>query len=270
MDAYDRYAAVVGTAAIVVIMAVVTIVGWPVVTPGNSGATCQLKAEVAELPNYPIPAVLLNSPYGGNGSGTGIVPSTYPGAWEGPPPEGVYAVGFGTGASNGFAESAYFTVNVSVYSVINGPPWSASSDLSCSSGFAIELQPPSIYDLEGGLIMGPNNTSDINEPSSANLPSYPIQAQSLIFNNSFVKADMANVSTCGGPTRSLGPIATAGLNVWFPVSINGSIHILPYRLPFQQTYHYSFPANFGTWAIDNLALGPNGGGYAFSFTPCPT
>jgi hypothetical protein len=254
--------------ALAALVGLATSIWWPASPRQELQSECVLGSQVAELPNYLIPAVLVNSPFGGNATGFGLVPSNFPGAWEGAPPENVTAVGFGSGASNGTAESAFFTVNVSVFSLVNVTQMGSPSNLTCALGDAVVLRSPSLYGLEGGLIMGPNNTSDRDEPTSAALPSFGIQPQSLIFNNSFFSSNLPNITTCGGLAQSRGPIATDGLSVWSPILIGGVLHVLPYRLPFQQTFRYSSPANFGTWEVDNLGAGPNGGGYAFSYTPC--
>jgi hypothetical protein len=60
------------------------------------------------------------------------------------------------------------------------------------------------------------------------------------------------------------------LTVWFPVSLSDRTVQVPFIIPVTESYHYTFPANFGIWEVDNLsAPGGPGGGWAFSYEPCP-
>jgi hypothetical protein len=233
--------------------------------------TCQKGGAVAELTNYYIPAVLVNSPYGGRAWGNGTFPVTFPGVWNGLPPPGVTKIGFGTGASMGETLGAFFTVNVSFYRLGNVTAWGPGANVRCSQPFEVVLQPPTIYAEAGGGIMGPNNTSDSTEPSFALIyEGTQDQIRSLFFDNAFEGANAADISTCGGPAQSIPSILSSYLSVWFPVTIQGQNLTIPYIVPVEESYHYWFPADFGTWQIDNLsAPGGPGGGWALSYSPCP-
>ncbi|MGC2034334.1 MAG: hypothetical protein WA761_02675 [Thermoplasmata archaeon] len=62
---------------------------------------------------------------------------------------------------------------------------------------------------------------------------------------------------------------TQGLPVKLLFTENEQNFSVPYVLPFTEQYTYTFPANFGTWQVDNLsAPGGPGGGWAFSYSPC--
>jgi len=66
------------------------------------------------------------------------------------------------------------------------------------------------------------------------------------------------------------PVRTLGLSVSFRIDLGNQSFWIATELPFTEQYHYSFPANFGTWQVDNLsAPGGSGGGWAFSYSPCP-
>ncbi|MGD0258149.1 MAG: hypothetical protein ABSB90_09785 [Thermoplasmata archaeon] len=130
----------------------------------------------------------------------------------------------------------------------------------------MEILAPGSYAELGGEILGPNNTSDFDEPTAADLPTGP---SNLTFNNSFFAVNSEEITTCRGPAHWLSPIHSQGLDVWFPLNYGGRTYNVPYTLPFAESYHYWVPANFGTWQVDNLsAAGGPGGGWAFSWSPC--
>jgi len=231
---------------------------------------CLGAGEVAFFPDYFIPAVLVNSPYGGSGWGNGTIPVSFPGAWSGPP-DGVTKVDFGTGALRGQALGAFFSVNLSVSATQNVTEWGTGFNTRCSQPFTVQFQTPANYIEIGGSILGQNNTSDANEPHYAlfDQGSQVPPLHSLLFNNSFSGANRANVSTCGYQSQWLPLTISSSLEVWFPVTIDGKNYTIPYLLTFVQTFHYWFPANFGIWQIDNLsAPGGPGGGWAFSYSKC--
>jgi len=256
---------ILGACLAVVILVIPALTGVGIVYH----STCALGPEVGFLPNYPIPAVLVNSPYGGSGWGNGTVPITFPGATNGPPPQGVFAVGFGAGALNGASLGAFFTVNVSIYSVRNSTEFGAGESVTCSQGYSIQFENPSTYAEAGGQIMGANNTSDALEPRFATFdPGLVNSSDVLHFNNSFSTENSQVVTTCDEPARSFPIVESGFLHVWFPVHASTSF-MVPFELTFVQTFHYIFPANFGSWQVDNLsAPGGPGGGWAFSYLPC--
>jgi hypothetical protein len=61
------------------------------------------------------------------------------------------------------------------------------------------------------------------------------------------------------------------LSIEVPFTLNGSTYTASATIVGTFNYTYSFPANFGTWSIDDLNTGASapGGGWAFSFAPCP-
>jgi hypothetical protein len=232
--------------------------------------TCQRGTEAGELANYYIPAVLVNSPYGGSAWGNGTIPSASPlAARRASPP--VTAIAFGTGSLNGETESAFFTLNVSFDRLSNSTQLGPGPNNRCSQPFGVSFAAPSIYAEVGASIQGPNNTTDLNEPHVAILFKGTLDAfPSLLFDNSYTASNAPPVSTCGRPSQSLPLVAVGHLQVWFPVTIEGANYTIPYELSIVQTFHYIFPANFGTWQVDNLsAPGGPGGGWAFSYSPCP-
>jgi hypothetical protein len=231
---------------------------------------CARGPEVAFLPNYLIPAVLVNSPFGGSGWGNGTIPISFPGAFNGPPPKGTYAIGFGTGALNGGSLGAFFTVNVSIYSVRNLTVLGAGQNLACSQSYSVQFENPRSYLEAGGEMLGENNVTDAVEPRVATFnPGLANISESLYFNNSFSRENSPTVSTCDGTAKSLPVDGSDRLQVWFPVDTGSAAERAPFELTFAQSFHYIFPANFGTWQVDNLSSpGGPGGGWAFSYSPC--
>jgi hypothetical protein len=232
--------------------------------------TCKPGVKVTSLTNWAIPAVLVNSPYGGSAWGNGTFPPTFPGISRGAPGN-VYAIAYGTGAGNGETQGAFFTVNVSIYRQGNATELGPGMNVRCSQPFRAVLSAPPQYVEIGGEVQGPNNTSDAGEPTHVILPAeFQDNWGNVTFSNSFGVDNTANVSTCGLPARSYPSVTSNRLDVWFPVTVDGQSLNVSYVIPVDESYNYIFPANFGTWQVDNLsAPGGPGGGWAFSYLPCP-
>ena len=113
--------------------------------------------------------------------------------------------------------------------------------------------------------LGLNLTSDKSETNSSGGQgtTYPV----LYFDNSYRHQNLM-VSTCGS-----GPVNRSFASTYYTVTVPFHSGLVLENLT--ETYHmltiydYSFPANGGTWAIDNLTSpGGPGGGWAFSYSPC--
>ena len=234
--------------------------------------TCTNQTQLAHEANAFVPVVLVNSPYGGSASGNGSMAWNFPGAWNGapPPPGNVFRIGWGTSASNGTTVGAFYTVNVSLYRVADVVQWGAGSNNRCTGQVRIELQAPSIYGVTSAFVPTPSNLSDMGE--ATNVTIYTAQAVARTtptFDNSFNASNRENISTCGAAPLVL-PVITSSLTVFFRFSVVGQTYSVPYVLPFLESFNYSFPANFGTWQIDDLSVpGGPGGGWAFNYVgPC--
>jgi hypothetical protein len=207
-----------------------------------------------------VPALLLNSPYGGKAYGNGTVP---PGPLS-TPGEGTL---YGVGEANGDAAWAGFRAEINVSSVENQTVWGPGNDVRCSTPYSISVQ----YwggGVLGETLLGEGNISDSQEPTSLNHWTYPGDVN-LTITNGFVGSNFRNISTCGKAAASSFTNSTQ-FEVRVPVTISGIQYSLPYVLPIQESFHYLFPANFGTWQVDNFsAPGGPGGGWAFSYSPCP-
>jgi hypothetical protein len=116
-----------------------------------------------------------------------------------------------------------------------------------------------------------NNLSDQGEASSVLFTPYGGYASlPVLFNNGFTIANHVAISTCDTSAKSVPlPGNSATLKVRVQFTSNSLNRTAPMVLPFVESYDYFFPANFGSWQIDNLsAPGGPGGGWAFSYSPC--
>lgn len=217
---------------------------------------CTDGSQVYTTGTVQLPGVLLNSPYGGSVHGNVSFPAFgLPGVIE----------SMGTSDFNGGADWAGYGANVTVLTVENHTSNGLGRNSPCTQAFRVEVTPEG--GGSGGIsIMGPGNTSDIDEP-----PVLPSGVPGNIsFDNGFRLSNSANVSTCGGRAVNLTTISTH-LTAWMSWSRAGQNHTLEFDVPFiEEQFIYGFPASLGTWAVDNLsAPGGPGGGWAFDYLgPC--
>jgi hypothetical protein len=132
----------------------------------------------------------------------------------------------------------------------------------------------------GCELLGPGNTSDASVPTQFNVSvAGTVGLTSVIFHDAFVQDNDGTVSTCGRAGTEIN-LTSTNLDFQIPfITPNGRIivdsagyNIWPNSIPgFGMNFTYSFPADFGTWQIDNLTLGPGapGSGLAFLYSPCP-
>lgn len=219
-----------------------------------------------------IPLSLLNTPSGG----AGFVNASSPADLFGPTPiQGLLT--FGGGETNGTVWGAFWKVTVSVFPTSNQTVWGPGSDVRCNRPFELLMTSVSpargfgggIFLWPGGPQFGPNETSDRGEPNQLNFSATPGDSSAL-FSNGYSGSFRAGFDTCGGASISIETTSTF-LNVRIPISAGGKSYAVPVTLPLTQHFHYVFPANYGTWGVDNLS-GPGGpgGGWAFDYLgPCP-
>jgi hypothetical protein len=203
-----------------------------------------------------IPVLLLNSPYAGHAWGN----VTFP---DGFLPGNVNR--FGTQDSNGGAAWDGFEAGLQVSNLENVTLWGAGSNSPCSHEFETTLAPTG-NDSLGIPIIGPGNVSDSNEPVVLSLG----QLSTVFFSNGFNVANSAKVSTCGASSESIPMVTSSYLSLSASFEWAGQNQSVEFTLPIlQSVFHYAFPANYGTWQVDNLsAPGGPGGGWAFSYSPC--
>ena len=206
-----------------------------------------------------IPAQSLNAPYGGR-------------VWANvTTPPGLILRGSNTGIilraqdSDGGVSWNGFQANVTVFADENETMWGPGSNVRCTLPFEVVLNPTGEFSA-GIALLGQGNLSDRQEPNVL----YPGYANIVYFSNGFQAANSQNISTCGGSSQSI-PVSSMHLTLWAHFTSGGANHTAPFNVPIVvSAFHYWFPANFGTWQVDNLsAPGGPGGGWAFSYSPCP-
>jgi hypothetical protein len=259
-----RKTAVAGSAiacAVVVGLFVPTAIGgWAPLVHWTCASGGTLASEVLW-----IPAILVNAPYGGYVAGNATLPP------------GLIGNGGGLGssqglpASNGSVGGLFFHVVADVSENGNVTVWGSGPNVRCDQEYAVSI---SLYfgsssgEVYSAILGNTGNRSDVGEPNMYNLtPAAGDKTAS--FENGFETANVANISTCNA-AQEWQWVLSSGLDVRLNVTIDQQLTPVFVFLPFPQAYHYYFPANFGTWQIDNLSVpdGP-GGGWAFSYSPCP-
>jgi hypothetical protein len=256
-----RWAVVSSIAVVVIVVGLFTptvIGGWAPVLH----RTC-VAGVVVEKDQIFIPAVLANSPYGGEVFDNGTLPASLPGT----PGYPTNPSALGAPAKGGSAAGAFFAVNLSIYRSENSTAWGPGSNTMCTNPFIIQFLPVNISGHPGAdafaFIPTPNNQSDVGEASQLSAP------PTVVFSNAFGEANHGNVSTCGGAARWV-PFESPSISVWIPLGAASGNVTAQITLPFPMEFNYWFPASFGTWQVDNLsAPGGPGGGWAFSYSPCP-
>ncbi len=231
--------------------------------------TCVQQDRVAQGTTF-VPLVLVNSPFGGNATGVGVVPPSFPGGFGYPTDWSAED----TSAENGTASGTFNEVNVSIYQVKSTLVLGPGTNSRCSQTILVVPTPPPISGSFSGFpVAVPSNLTDRGEASTWS----PTSCEGcggllpLYFNNSFSGTNEASISTCNTSAKSilLNPNSES-LSVSIGFSWNGRNFTAPMTLPFIESYRYWFPADSGTWQVDNLsAPGGPGGGWAFSYSPCP-
>ncbi len=218
-----------------------------------------------------VPLGVLNSPFGGSANiDSSVPPSLFDSSPNDTPP------GIVGNVSNGSIGGGLWRVNITVSRLTSGLAWGPGLDSRCPQPYLATLEtvyPSHLYtgDFFGwawGPQFGPNSTTDQGEPHQFNLSLVPGDS-TVYFYNGFVAANHASVSTCGAGPQTL-VTESASLTVFVPFRVGGVNLTQPVTLPIAERFSYSFPANVGIWQIDNLsAPGSPGGGWAFSYSPCP-
>ncbi len=262
MRNFDRKRVVAGIGAIVTAMVVVLFIptvigGWAPILHW----TCSTVGSSTKETEW-IPAVLVNSPYGGYVTGNATIPREYIAG----------GLGFGSSdglpASNGTVGGLFLHLNLTVSPTSNDTQWGPGASVRCASPDRIS---PSV-DFEGsqvysGLLSNPGGSSDAGEAHVYNFSTDPGDSTAYL-TNGFMTANSPSVNTCGQPAvwRHL---TSSRLEVGIPSGTGERDWSVPYVLPFTQTFAYWFPSGFGSWEIDNLsAPGGPGGGWAFLYAPC--
>lgn len=223
--------------------------------------TCQPQGTGAAY-NIALPVELTNSPYGGSANGIGTIPEGYSGS-----PDPGLTVQLGSPSENGTPTGSFIYELMTAVPTQSTLQWGYGPSDRCSSSVALSyayLGPTAL-----GITLAPQNTSDQGQPHQLNFTEPYGNVPTAIFVNGFAAANEGAVSTCGQPARHE-TTASPGITVLAQFTLGGQNYSVTQFLPFLTTYTYSFPANFGTWQVDNLTAGASawGGGLAFSYAPC--
>lgn len=205
-----------------------------------------------------VPSLLVNSPYGGWAAANVASPFGFL-------PSGVLSMG--TGPSNGSAAWAGYLSIVTVFStrsiLVAGPGINAP----CDQPYRVRLTPSG--DLSQGIpILGDGNRSDANETSIL-FPNAATPYNNITFDNSFHAPNQAEITTYGSTAKSI-PVGSSYLTLSYSFRVGHQNQTVAFSSPMTESlFHYWFPADFGTWQVDNLSTpGGPGGGWAFSYSPC--
>ena len=252
-----------GLFLVLITVAVVTAVFLPTILGGWAPVlhyTCvDGKLVVGDLFVW-LPAILINSPYGGRGLGVATLPNGT--QWG---PFNLYSVG----AANGSANWGGFGAYVNITQLVNQTVWGPGPNVRCGEGYTVSARYEGGIYLGGGLL--PNGSqSDLQEPTLLGFTPHPLGQANVSVDNAFHSANAPDVSTCSGSSLAPPAVHSAGFVIRVPVTPNQVGPLAEYSLPFVGLFHYWFPANFGTWQVDNLsAPGGPGGGWAFNYLgPC--
>jgi len=229
------------------------IVGTLLVLPAISGridpfvhTQCEKQLVATEVDRW-IPAALVNSPYGGWGYGQGH--------------------GWGATVLNGTAAALMLEGSeAELFTTHNASLAGVGPDSPCTGRYLASLPDQNYYGGTAGFINKTSNLTDRGEAGTFDVYGDASNLSKVVyFSNAFDSANAPNVTTCGGG-RTVRSVLTYHDSIDLPFDVNGTQFIAPYELTWAQNFTYEFPANFGTWAVDDLsAAGGPGGGWAFDF-----
>lgn len=251
----------IGVATIVLVATSTLLLGVPTEFGVGvlSHVTCQMITSVSSQTDRWVPAVLLNTPYGGWGYGQGIAD------WPGP---GLQASG--VTSRDGNSSAAFDEQNATLYSVRNSTRGGPGPDRPCSAAYVAEITYPQVEGSGAWSIYSPSPKSDANESSSVAMFGQSTNVSALVFiSNGFRYANAASISTCNGGPGTVRHLHVPSVTVSIPFNVSGRDIRTTVTIVEPENFTYDFPANFGTWDVDNLsAAGGPGGGWAFSYSPC--
>ena len=165
--------------------------------------------------------------------------------------------------SAGFFQTENWTIFAQSNETVLGP----GLNVACNGAFGATMAPTNYsVSFDGAVLQGPGNTSNAGQPTTF---TWGGVNQSATFANGFSAANDPPVSTCGASAKSLTFSSTS-----FDISVSIVTDSGPLRVvasvQSDENFTYDFPANGGSWAINNLqAIGPlTGPGLAFDWQPC--
>lgn len=212
-------------------------------------------------PNLWVPVAISNAPYGGNA--TVMTYFSHPSDYDG------YGFGNGgpTNSSAVITEALQIAFNVTFLSETRELAWGPGTVAQCPTGFVAELQNPSGAGASSPQV---NVSSLFSDQAVANsVPANDANGPPPLFNASFTEANSHPISTCDEPATSY-RVAVDRFDLTFQWIRGNTTTLVNFVVTYPTVYVYNFPGHFGTWQVDNLSMpGGPGGGWAFSYSPCP-
>jgi hypothetical protein len=170
--------------------------------------------------------------------------------------------------SRGNISAGYFqTENWTVYPQANSSVPGPGMDQPCTSKFGAEQAPTDFsVSVDGGILQGSGNTSNANQPTSF---SYGEPNRSAVFSNGFASANAPSISTCGTSAKSLN-FSSSSFDISLTIPGSTGLVSVVAVVSSYQNFTYNFPANGGSWLVDDLQenSGLRGPGLAFSWQAC--
>jgi len=222
---------------------------------------CYRSGVKGEEPELAVPVAVSNAPYGGNA--TEMTSLGYPSDYRG------WSAGNGGPAhtSRTISEVEQVFFNVTFMSATNVLTFGPGPDGRCVQGIVAVLQNPDAPGFVPADVHIGSVFSDRNE--SNNVSAHWTNGPPPLFNASFTQANSPPISTCNEPARAY-TVRSHYFHVQFQWNNSDSHVLINFVSSYQSTYTYNFPADFGIWQVDNLSMpGGPGGGWAFSYSPCP-
>ena len=233
------------TATAVVVVGILLGSSVVVLSFGESGGGCSPGTVVAEVNDTLTPWLLLNSPF--DGSAHGSVP-----------------------IQNGSLNLTLFANNSgSVWGFFERESWTVRSgqsnggaDSSCSSVFF--LSPKNEWSSDVLPLFNSSSPAYRNDSAEWDWVNITGTPGPIYFHNRFYEST-SRLSTCG-TNASVLTATSDHVSVYVQFMYKGMSNVVQTTIPVTTSYRYIFPANAGTWSIDNLsAPGGPGGGLAFAF-----
>jgi hypothetical protein len=237
-----------GAAVAAVVAGIVIASGLTIVTLSQPIVDCTPGPVVATVNGSLTPRLLLNAPY--NGLAYGTVP-----------------------IDNGSQNLTIFANNSGgVWGLFEHVGWTIRQGVATgqSNSSCRRVYFPSLTDdwTSVGLpLFNSSAPAYLNDSAEANWVQINGTPGPVYFSNGFY-APTGQISTCG-QSATHRAASSDYLQIGVQFDVNDVAHVVNVTLAVSTQYEYVFPANGGTWAIDNLsAPGGPGGGWAFSYSPC--
>jgi hypothetical protein len=235
-------------------VAVGALVACPVtlLTIAGASSRCQEGPIIASLDDTWTPHMVLNSPWLGRGYGNVTLG---PGGGR-----GVFGI---PAALKGGVEAYFEIVNWTIYTAVPAGPLA-----TCGGGFIVVLN-DTLTSVTTGIPVNPPDPMYQNDSAEPNTVGTNGSAPPPLFYDARFSTATSTLTTCGG-----GPVTQDVVSSYIRVGVGFEYDsqwvVAGYTIPVVTYFIYEFPANTGSWAIDNLSAdGGPGGGWAFSYLgPC--